>query len=103
MKTAIIAAALGLALAGTAASAQGVDRRHAYQQDRIGQGVASGRLTPREANHLERQQGRIDRTERRERYANGGHLTPGERARLQRRENRASANIYRKKHNGRYY
>lgn len=101
MKIAILAAAA--ALAATAATAQPVDRRHDYQQHRIDRGVATGRLTPGEANHLQRQQARIDRTEARMRYRNGGHLTRYQRARLQHRENVASSNIYRKKHNFRHY
>ena len=95
-----IAALLGLTLAG-AVQAQSVDRRHAYQQERIDRGVTSGRLTPGEAARDERQQASIDRQESRKRTRNGGYLTAANRARLQTRENRASARIYRTKHNAR--
>lgn len=98
----VAAALIGLTLAG-AASAQSVDRRHAYQQRRIANGVASGRLTGREVARDERQQGRIDAAEARDRARNGGHLTAANRAHLQARENRASAHIYRTKHNARGY
>lgn len=97
-----LATLIGLTLAG-AATAQTVDRRHAYQQHRIDRGVASGRLTPGEASRVERQQGRIDRSESRMRARNGGYLTHGQRARLRYRENRASTHIYRAKHNARGY
>ena len=96
----IITALIGLSLAG-AASAQTVDQRHADQQQRIDRGVVSGRLTPGEAASVERQQGRIDRAEARDRARNGGYLTAANRAHLQARENRASAHIYRAKHNAR--
>ncbi len=101
MKTLAIAAALGLsALTALPAAAQ-VNAREARQQQRIDQGVRSGQLTPGEAAHVERQQGRINRTGQRMRYRNGGYLTPRQRARLNARQNRASAHIYRAKHNGR--
>jgi hypothetical protein len=98
----IVTTLIGLSLAG-AASAQTVDQRHANQQQRIDRGVASGRLTPGEAAHVERQQGRIDRAEARDRTRNGGYLTAANRAHLRARENRASAHIYRAKHNRRGY
>jgi len=104
MKTLSIATAvLALGCASTVAQAQSVDRRHAYQQQRIDRGVTSGRLTPTEAARDERQQSRIDRTESRERTRNGGYLTAAERSHLQRRENVASRHIYRTKHNARGY
>lgn len=105
MKTRLIAAALGaLALTATAlpAAAQ-VDRRQDNQAARIDQGVRSGQLTPGEARRLDRQQGRIHRTEARMRYRNGGRLTPYQRAHLDRMQNRADRHIYRAKHNGRAY
>ena len=101
MKTIAVAAALALsALTALPAAAQ-VNAREAHQERRIDQGVRSGALTPGEAARVERQQGRIARTEQRMRYRNGGRLTRGERVRLMARQNRASAHIYRAKHNGR--
>lgn len=91
-----------LMLAGVA-QAQSVNQRQGRQQERINQGVASGRLTAREAVRDERQQGRIDATEARMRANNGGHLNGNQRARLEGRQDRASARIYRSKHNGRHY
>ena len=101
MRTLAIAAALGLTALTTLPAAAQVNGREAEQQRRIDQGVRSGQLTPGEAAHDERQQGRIDRTVARERAQNGGYLTRGERAGVNARQNRASAHIYRTKHNGR--
>ena len=98
------AAALTAALAMSGAvQAQSVNQRQGRQQERIDQGVASGRLTAGEAVRDERQQGRIDATEARMRANNGGHLNRYQRARLETRQNRASARIYNSKHNGRHY
>jgi hypothetical protein len=101
MKHFVLMGIAAVSLIGTAASAQTVDQRHADQQGRIIQGERSGALTPGEASRVERQQGSIDRQEGRMRAADGGHLTHYDRRVLQHRENRASAHIYRAKHNGR--
>ncbi len=77
----------------------GIDAREQRQQQRIQQGVQSGQLTPREANHLEAQQARIQATE--DRMKADGNLPRAERAKLTRMQNHASRNIYRKKHNNR--
>ena len=96
-------AAFGLtAIASVSPAAAQVDQRHYDQQRRIEQGERSGELTRHEAGRLEHQQARIDRTEARMRYRNGGHLNGYQRARLEQRENRASRNIYRQKHDRQY-
>lgn len=74
----------------------GVNVRQHHQQQRIGQGVRSGELTPAEARRLEREQRHIRREERR--YKADGTLTPAERADLQHDLNRASRHIYNEKH-----
>lgn len=102
MRNYLIAGLIAVGLAG-AANAQSVDARHYDQQSRIHQGERSGQLTYGEAHRLERQQHSIDRQEARMRYRDGGHLTGHDRAVLQTRENRASAHIYRAKHNWRSY
>jgi hypothetical protein len=76
-----------------------VNQREENQQDRIGNGIKSGELTPGEASHLERNQARVDRQVHNERAANGGKLTPQERAQVNREQNRQSRKIYRDKHN----
>lgn len=77
------------------AAGRGINHRQARQQARIYQGIASGSLTEREAARLERQEGRIDTLEARDRR-NG--LSPRERAQLERDLNRESRQIYRQKH-----
>lgn len=75
----------------------GIQKREQNQQQRIDQGVKSGKLTPREAGKLEAQQAKIKQDE--ERMKSDGKLTKQERKKLTREQNRASKNIYRKKHN----
>ena len=77
----------------------GIQQREQNQQQRIQQGINSGALTPKEAGRLEAQQARI--TQREERMKADGTLTAAERRKLNREQNRASKNIYRKKHNER--
>ena len=76
-----------------------VDRREANQERRIEQGVRSGALSPGEARRLEAQQERIERAEGRAKA--DGVVTGRERTHLENMQNRASRNIYRKKHNWR--
>ena len=78
-----------------------VGQRRENQQDRIAQGVKSGQLTAGETAKLENQQRGINQQVRADRAANGGKLTTGEKAQVNREQNRASRNIYNKKHNAR--
>jgi hypothetical protein len=75
----------------------GIQKREQNQEKRIDQGVKSGELTPGEAGRLERQQAKIKQDE--ERMKSDGKLTKKERRKLTREQNRASKNIYHKKHN----
>jgi hypothetical protein len=77
----------------------GILQREQNQQQRIQQGVKSGELTPREAGRMESQQARITQNE--ERMKADGTLTRAERKKLTHQQNRASRNVYRKKHNER--
>ena len=77
-----------------------VNRREQRQQERIAEGVKSGELTPGETARLERQQQHIVNEEKRDLALHNGHLTRREQIRLNREQNRASRNIYAKKHNG---
>ncbi len=77
----------------------GIDQREANQQNRVNQGVQSGQLTPKEAGKLDAQQARIQQREDRMAAKNGGNLTAKDKAKLTRQQNRASKNIYKKKHN----
>jgi hypothetical protein len=80
---------------------QTIHQRKVNQQARIAQGTKSGRLTPGETAKLEHQQKSINHEERNMRKADNGHLTAADRRALNRRQNRASRNIYHKKHNAR--
>jgi hypothetical protein len=73
-----------------------VEKRQQLQQERIGQGVASGQLTPQETVRLEKQQAGIERAQ--DRAEADGKVTPKERARLKKKQDRASRRIYREKH-----
>lgn len=77
----------------------GIDQRETNEQNRINQGVQSGQLTPRETGKLEAQQARITQREERMAARNNGNLTAKDKAKLTRQQNRASRNIYAKKHN----
>jgi len=76
-----------------------VGQRQKMQQQRIAQGMKSGQLTAGESARLERQQQGINREKAGMREANGGKLSGGDKAQLNRQQNRASGNIYAKKHN----
>ncbi|HVP61464.1 MAG TPA: hypothetical protein VMT11_12940 [Myxococcaceae bacterium] len=101
MKTMIRTILVVTALSSLAMAAE-VDRREVRQQERIGQGVQSGQLTPGETARLEKQEGRIDNEIKADRAANGGKLTPAERRSINRQENRESRRIYAAKHNARH-
>ena len=74
-----------------------VDQREKNQQERIKEGVKTGELTPAETRRLEMQQGKIKADEMNAKA--DGKVTGAERRHLKREQNRASRNIYRKKHN----
>ena len=80
-----------------AASAQTIKDRQENQQNRIGQGVASGELTPRETARVERREANLNQTIRKDRRT-GGHLTAAERRQINRRQNSISRGIRRQKH-----
>jgi hypothetical protein len=77
----------------------GIDQREINQQSRINQGVQSGQLTPKETGKLDAQQARIKQREERMASRDNGNLTAKDKAKLTRQQNRASKNIYVKKHN----
>lgn len=95
------AGALCFALLSTTAFGGEIQQRKENQQQRIGQGVESGRLTARETANLENKETRLNRETRDMREDNGGKLTARDRAQINRQQNRLSRNIYRDKHNGR--
>ncbi len=80
-----------------AAAAGPIRARQKHQQVRIVHGVRQGDLSRSEVKRLERQQLRIERSRRR--AWSDGTLTRGERARLHLQQDRASATIYKARHN----
>lgn len=76
-----------------------VNSREQNQQNRVANGMKSGAVTPKEGAKLERQQQHIARQEKRDMAKDNGHLTKANQAQLNREQNRASKNIYAKKHN----
>jgi uncharacterized membrane protein YebE (DUF533 family) len=99
MKIVKTIAVLSLALpvlAFAQANTPRVDQREANQERRIEQGVASGSLTPREANRLERGQQHVENMENRAKA--DGVVTRQERARLNHAQNVQSRRIYAEKH-----
>ncbi len=75
-----------------------VDQRRENQQDRIAQGIKSGKLTPGETAKLEKQQKGINKQVAADRKANGGKLTAAEKKQVNHEQNQASKNIHQKKH-----
>jgi hypothetical protein len=76
-----------------------INQRRAFQQQRIGQGIQSGRLNARQGARLERREASIGRQERHMRASGHGRLNHIDRVRLNHRLNRTSRAIYRAKHN----
>src|SRR5437870_13081428 len=76
-----------------------VGKRLENQQDRIGQGIENGSLTPAEAARLEKKEAAINHEVNNMHEHNGGKRTPAEKAKVNRQENRVSHQIYRDKHN----
>lgn len=73
-------------------------QRNINQQQRIGRGLQTGSLTPREAGRMERGEARINRMEGR--AGGDGHVGRFEQQRIQHAENRQSGRIYQQKHDG---
>lgn len=102
-KTFLTMAAAGLLLGSTGiAFAEGrIKQRQENQQQRIGQGVENGTLTPKETAKLEHKQVKLNKEIRYDRKQNGGNLTNKEKAQINRQQNRLSKGIYKTKHDGR--
>ena len=97
--TIITIALVSISVSGMAQTATPqVTKRQVNQQERIGQGVNSGELTPAETAHLEGREAKIQ--EDKKAAKSDGTVTAAERAKLNREENRTSRAIYRQKHDG---
>jgi len=94
----VVLATGSLLLAGSVQAGVFHDRQ-ARQNARIDQGVASGALTPHEADTLFRQQRVIARS--RDRALADGVMSPSEARHLTREQDHASQDIYDLKHNDR--
>ena len=94
-----LAILIGFCLLPTFAHAARADKRQNNQRQRIQQGVKSGELTKGEATRLRKQQRNIHRMENK--AESDGTVTAKEKARIEKAQDRASKNIYRKKHNDR--
>ena len=98
----VCALASGLVLSSaTAAFAEGeVARRQERQQNRVGNGVKNGSLTPHETGKIENQESKLNKEIRTDRKANGGNLTNNEKQQVNQQQNGLSREIYADKHNG---
>ena len=75
-----------------------INQRRENQQQRIAQGIHSGRLNARQGARLERREASIGHQERMMRVAGHGRLNHRDRVRLNQRLNRTSRSIYHAKH-----
>jgi hypothetical protein len=74
-----------------------VNAREANQQKRIGNGVANGTLTSKQATHLEKRETSVQNREQADMAKHNGHLTKAEQAGINRQQNRISRSIKRDK------
>ena len=75
-----------------------VDARRENQQDRIANGIASGKLNAAQTSRLEKGEAAINHEVRTDRSLNGGKLTGSEKKAVNRQQNAASNKIYKAKH-----
>ncbi|MGA8299258.1 MAG: hypothetical protein WCB53_02600 [Terriglobales bacterium] len=75
-----------------------VNQREANQQQRIGNGVKNGTLTPRQTSNLEKREANVQNREQKDMAAHNGHLTKAEQRGINRQQNRISKSIYKDKH-----
>jgi hypothetical protein len=76
-----------------------VGARRENQQDRIANGIASGKLTAGQTARLEKGEAAINKEVQTDRAANGGKLTAAERKQVNQQQNQMSRKIYKAKHN----
>jgi len=75
-----------------------VNRREARQQQRIANGVKSGKLNSQQAGHLEKREASVQNREQKDMAKHNGHLTKAEQKGINRQQNRISKSIYKDKH-----
>jgi len=75
-----------------------VNQREQNQQDRIANGLKSGRLNAKQASNLEKREASVEKREQKDMAKNNGHLTKAEQRGINRQQNRISRSIYNDKH-----
>jgi hypothetical protein len=100
MKRMVVTAIMGTLLLGNAFADEKIHQRKENQQQRIGNGVKNGSLTPHETANLEHKEANLNKEIRTDRKANGGNLTNNEKNQVNHQQNVLSKDIYRDKHNG---
>jgi hypothetical protein len=75
-----------------------VNRREGKQQQRIGNGIKSGKLNSQQAANLEKRETRVQNREQKDMAQHNGHLTKAEQKGINRQQNRISKSIYKDKH-----
>jgi hypothetical protein len=75
-----------------------VDQRRENQQDRIANGIASGKLNAAQTSRLEKGESSINQEVRTDRKLNGGHLTGAQKGQVNGQQNQMSRRIYANKH-----
>src|SRR3954471_24614099 len=80
----------------------GVDKRHAEQQKRIGEGLENGSLTAGEAKQIENKETKLNKEESAMRKADDGKLTAADKAKLEKQETRISKDIHAQKHDAQH-
>jgi hypothetical protein len=76
-----------------------VNRREQNQQNRIANGMKSGKLSPKQAANLEKREAAVQKREQKDMAKHDGHLTKAEQRGINRQQNRISKSIYEDKHN----
>jgi hypothetical protein len=75
-----------------------VDARRENQQDRIANGIASGKMNAGQAARIEKGESAINQEVHTDRSLNGGKLTTAEKKQVNQQQNVASRKIYNAKH-----
>jgi hypothetical protein len=75
-----------------------VNKREANQQQRIGNGVKSGKLSAQQTSNLEKREAKVQNREQKDMSQHNGHLTKAEQKGINRQQNRISKSIYKDKH-----
>jgi len=75
-----------------------VNRRQERQQQRIANGVESGKLSAQQTSNLEKREASVQNREQKDMAAHNGHLTKAEQKGINRQQNRISKSIYKDKH-----